>query len=154
MSKASRDEVIAAFDEVIAERGEDWVYPQFDADLTADEALQVTDEWHADGLCRYVKDTGEYACVWGGVFAKVAPKVLPKLAHTTDAIGMIIDRITIPDPAMRTAAAWTQAAQDRGMPYAEVREGFHRILNMGEAELGAFSIHEDLVQAGYPQRFN
>lgn len=142
--KYTQEQIVEAFDAAIEERGEEWVYPQGSG----------TDEWHVYGLCRYVKEDGAPACVWGVALNKVDPELVPS-PDDTEGIRAVFHRECIDyDNALLTAATWAQIAQDRGMPYGKVKLGFHRVLALTANDLINFDIEEDMDDAGYPDPTN
>jgi hypothetical protein len=145
----TEQQIIEAFDAVIEERGEDWVYPQIDRD-EVDHWEDVEDEWHYTGLCRYTKPNGEYACVWGGVLHKVGERMPAEWVTHAVGLAVLCHVRGGASPNLQDAAIWAQAAQDRGMPYGKVKAGFHRVMGLRGEDLIEFDVEADLTRAGYP----
>lgn len=70
MRALNYDEAVLILDKAVKERGEDWVFPEYNDCPTcrvADWEDYEPCPWHYSGGCRYFSDDGEPACLVGYV---------------------------------------------------------------------------------------
>ena len=118
--------VAEAIDQIIIERGPDYVYPAKD-----------------EGGCYYSFPDGTPGCFVGAIIAKLDPEAFEKIkndepiqddgngAQHREPLGSVHTLIreayvNVADPAVESALARLQASQDRGDDYATAREAFVR----------------------------
>lgn len=64
------DQALATLQEIVAQRGHDWVYPSSLNCPNCETADTGECEWHYAGGCRYFTASGEPACLVGAFFDK------------------------------------------------------------------------------------
>lgn len=68
------EDAVLLLKQIVADRGEDWVYPNFDecqecSDLRREEENAWCD-WHTNEGCRYFTEQGQPACIVGEFFTR------------------------------------------------------------------------------------
>lgn len=110
-----------AMEAAVAERGEDWTYPEYDAE----NADYGDTNWHYDGgTCRYVtRDEKEPACIIGLALTKMG---LPpeKIDMRTGALNLL-GTLNVATGAERQAARYAQSKQDAGRSWGEALAAYH-----------------------------
>lgn len=101
------DEALAALEAVVAEGGEDYVYPDEEKDH--------------DGMCRYVRKDGTPSCIVGHVVTLLDPELLPLLATKEGAAALSLgfpDKLHFTNQAAQVLDA-AQQEQDNGKTWGE-----------------------------------
>lgn len=112
----TEEQFTQAMRDAVAERGEDWVYPQ----LPNDDSDR-TDDWHEVGSCIYVHADGTPACLIGLALSKIDPALLPTRAEVEPACNFLVG--VVPE-SVRYAAQAAQNAQDCGEPWGEALRSY------------------------------
>jgi hypothetical protein len=69
MKQLSYEDAVLLLKEIVADRGDDYVYPSFD-ECAECSTLRMEDycDWHTNEGCRYFTETGAPACIVGEFF--------------------------------------------------------------------------------------
>lgn len=122
------EDAVLLLKQIVADRGEDWVYPQFDAcQDCSDLAAQADDDeyyycsWHMSDGCRYFTEEGQPACIVGEFFSRtLQPEDLNRFhlegRTVIDALQYLPMEV---DDRTRHLLAAAQQRQDEGMPWGE-----------------------------------
>ena len=130
--------VIANIRAAVADRGEDWTYPERsveNADWYID--MDVQDTLNLGGTCKYVLDDGTPACIVGEAFVRsgVEPKHLKKNADAIEITNDLRrDGIQNISPEVSTALYLAQCAQDAGINWGVALAKFEKELDTRSKE--------------------
>lgn len=120
MKTFTDSQFIAALKEAVAERGEDYVYPEV-------ERTGFADDYHnANGTCQYQTPDGELACLIGLAVSKLDPEAVPAYGDARNASDILVPMGI--SKAVRHAAADAQETQDDGGTWGQAAEQFDATL--------------------------
>ena len=114
------EDAVLLLKQIVADRGEDWVYPNFD-DCQECSALRREEEdaycsWHMNEGCRYFTEEGQPACIVGEFFSRtLQPEDLNRFylegRTVTDALQYLPMEV---DEQTRSLLLTAQQSQDTG----------------------------------------
>ena len=121
------EDAVLLLKQIVADRGEDWVYPQFDACPECSSLAAENGEdghycsWHMSEGCRYFTEEGQPACIVGEFFSRTVPSddigrfyIEGRIA--SEAINYLPLEV---DARTRRLLSTAQQRQDEGMPWGE-----------------------------------
>lgn len=121
-------EFTAAMEAAVAERGEDFVYPDEWRDKTK------RDIFGPDGPCLYSLPSGEPACLIGLALFKIDPKLMPDSGYVGSVSELVGNGvIRFESPLLADAAAEAQDSQDLKNPYGVVLQQYRDRVRKGSA---------------------
>lgn len=128
MRALNYDEAVLILDKALKERGEDWVFPQYDECKTCQSNNWEDYEpcqWHRDACCRYFAPDGSPACLVGYVISETVDRshldmVEIEAQHALDAFSVLYNwgALAVEE---RTAEMLyrAQELQDKGISWGE-----------------------------------
>ena len=120
----TRENFTAAMRAAVAERGEDWAYPERGSEL-------AEQGWRAEEgqECVYVLPDGSPACLIGLALYKIDPALVEGLEGETVSALLLLHRLGVEDVGLCGAAWDAQWAQDLGETWGNALEIYERAMN-------------------------
>lgn len=120
--RITRENFTAAMRAAVAERGEDWVYPEEGSEL-------AEQGWRSEeGTCVYVLPDGSPACLIGLALYKIDPGLLTHVELQSDDVSVVMGRAGVRDRLLLLAADRAQTKQDRDEPWGDALKEYERVL--------------------------
>lgn len=120
------EDAVLLLKQIVADRGEDWIYPSFDdcmtcSDMRNESGEDVYCDWHTSEGCRYFTDQGAPACIVGEFFSRtLRPEDYNRFylegRVATEALNYLPLEV---DQRTRCLLSVAQQRQDEGMPWGE-----------------------------------
>lgn len=120
------EDAVLLLKQIVADRGENWVYPDFNACLECNAMRQESGEdvycdWHTNEGCRYFTEQGQPACIVGEFFSRtLQPEDYNRFylegRIATEALNYLPLEA---DQRTRRLLSVAQQRQDEGMPWGE-----------------------------------
>lgn len=119
----TRENFTAAMRAAVAERGEDFVYPERGSEL-------AKQGWRSEqGTCVYVLPDGTPACLIGLALYKIDPGLLTHVEFPFDGAGGVMGRAGVQDEMLLQAADMAQIEQDYGASWGDALSGYEQTLH-------------------------
>ena len=114
MTQFTDEDFVTAIHKVVAERGEDFTYP--DAKCDPITSRRVDDDWWRDGACVYSHPDGTSACIVGAALYELDPALVPPYDSNGQSASDVLEPLGFSD-AVQRAADEAQTHQDDGVSW-------------------------------------
>lgn len=121
------EDAVLLLKQIVADRGEDWVYPPFDGCPVCSYLPHDDDDevrycsWHMSEGCRYFTDDGQPACIVGEFFSRtLKPEEYNSIYLEGRIASEAINYLPLEvDDRTRRLLSIAQQRQDEGIPWGE-----------------------------------
>lgn len=131
--KITREQITETLEKLVAEKGENYRYPGFNADGSKKKDPKYWysfDEDRSQGTgCKYRYKNGAPLCIWGHALTRLGVKL--NKGHENKMIDILMLDLNLKvDPSTLSAALTAQRAQDDGRTWAEALRYYKEALDV------------------------